>query len=80
MIERSSRSRVEPFAPKTLVVMDDIRKQVLAKHIRHLKRLMIRNDDDSSWALNKDSVRLITRYGVKLKELVVTLSSSNFVS
>jgi hypothetical protein len=80
IIERSSRSKVEPLAPKTVVVIDDIRRLVLAKHIRHLKRLMIRNDDDSSWALNKESVRLITKYGAMLKELVITLGSSNFVS
>ncbi|PGH15918.1 hypothetical protein AJ79_02085 [Helicocarpus griseus UAMH5409] len=78
MVERSSRSKVEPFAPKTIVVVDDIRKHVLAKHIKHLKRLMIRNDDDTSWALNKESVKLIGKHGSDLKELVVGLASPNF--
>ena len=78
--ERSSRSKVEPFAPKTLNSIEDIRKQVLSKHMKQLKRLVIRNDDDPSWALNKDSVRLITKYGQNLKELGVSLGSTNFVS
>lgn len=78
--ERSSRSKVEPLAPKTLVSIEDIKTQVLRKHIKQLKRLVIRNDDDSSWALNKDSVRLITKYGRNLKELGISLGSTNFVS
>ncbi|KLJ08112.1 hypothetical protein EMPG_16455 [Blastomyces silverae] len=78
MVERNSRSKVESFAPKTEVVIEDIKKQVLAKHVTHLKRLMIRNDNDSSWALNKESVMLIGRRGSAIKELVVALNSPNF--
>jgi hypothetical protein len=78
--ERSSRSKVEPLAPKTLVSIEDIKTQVLRKHIKQLHRLVIRNDDDSSWALNKDSVRLVTKYGQNLKELGISLGSTNFVS
>ncbi|OJD18502.1 hypothetical protein AJ78_01491 [Emergomyces pasteurianus Ep9510] len=78
MVERSNRSKVEPFAPKTHVVIEDIQTQVLAKHAKHLKRLMIRNDDDSSWALNRESVMLIGKHGSVLKELVVALTSPNF--
>lgn len=80
LTERSSRSKVEPLAPKTLVSIDDIKTQILRKHLEHLERLVIRNDDDSSWALNKDSVRLVTKYGRNLKELGITLGSTNFVS
>lgn len=80
LIERNSRSKVEPLAPKTLVSMDDIKNQILRKHVTHLKRLVIRNDDDSSWALNRDAVRLVTKYGGDLKELGITLSPTNFVS
>ncbi|KKZ62455.1 hypothetical protein EMCG_03118 [[Emmonsia] crescens] len=78
MVERSNRSKVESFAPKTQVVIEDIQKQVLIKHAKHLKRLMIRNDDDSSWALNRESVALIGKHGSALKELVVALTSPNF--
>ncbi|OJD20324.1 hypothetical protein ACJ73_08342 [Blastomyces percursus] len=78
MVERSNRSKVESFAPKTEVVIEDIKKQVLAKHVTHLKRLMIRNDNDSSWDLDKGSVLLIGRRGLAIKELVVALDSPNF--
>ncbi|PGH02837.1 hypothetical protein GX51_04449 [Blastomyces parvus] len=78
MVERSDRSKVECLAPKTEVVIEDIQKQVLAKHVAHLKRLMIRNDNDSSWSLNKESATLIGRRGSAMKELVVALDSPNF--
>ncbi|OAX84203.1 hypothetical protein ACJ72_01435 [Emergomyces africanus] len=78
LVERNNRSKVESFAPKTQVVIEDIQTQVLAKHAKHLKRLMIRNDNDSSWALNRESVMLIGRHGSALKELVVPLTSPNF--
>ncbi|EEH50610.2 uncharacterized protein PADG_06689 [Paracoccidioides brasiliensis Pb18] len=78
MVERSSRSKVESFAPKTVVVIDDIRRQVLVKHIKHLKRLMIRNDDLVHWCLNRESAVLIGKRGAKLRELVVGMNSSNF--
>ncbi|KAK2780033.1 hypothetical protein FQN52_002258 [Onygenales sp. PD_12] len=78
MVERSSRSKVEPFASKTMVVIEDIRTLVLMKHMKHLRRLMIRNDDDNSWTLNKESVKLLARHGSQLKELVISLGSTNF--
>ncbi|PGH28134.1 hypothetical protein AJ80_00024 [Polytolypa hystricis UAMH7299] len=78
LIERSSRSKVEPLTPKTTVTIDDIRKQVLSKHTRSLRRLMIRNDNDNSWALSKESVNILAGHGSRLTELVVALDSSNF--
>lgn len=80
MFERSGRSKVESFAAKTSVTIEDIRKQVLKKHCGHLTRLVIRNDEGPNWALNRKSVLLITQFGSKLVELAVGLSSSNFVS
>ncbi|KAL1998910.1 hypothetical protein VTN02DRAFT_5396 [Thermoascus thermophilus] len=80
MFERSSRSKVESFAAKTSVTIEDIRKQVLKKHCGHLTRLVIRNNEGPNWALNRRSVLLITKFGSKLVELAVGLSSSNFVS
>ncbi|QSS65216.1 F-box domain-containing protein, partial [Histoplasma capsulatum] len=79
MVERIARSKVESLAPRTQVVIEDIQKQVLAKHAKHLKRLMIRNDEDSTWALNRESVALICKRGFALKELVVAMASPNFV-
>lgn len=80
MCERSSRSSVESLAPKSSVTITDIRKQVLKKHSKYLEWLMIRNDEDSNWALDKESVKLLTKYGSRLKELVVGVDTTNFVS
>lgn len=80
MIERSSRAKVEPFASKTSVKIEDIRKQILKKHMKHLRRLMIRNDEDSGWALSRQSVRFLTNAGTNLIELAVGLQSGTFVS
>jgi hypothetical protein len=78
MIERNSRSKVESFASKTNITIEDIRKQVLKKHVRTLRRLMVRNDEDSGWTLNRKSVLLITKFGSNLVELMVGLNSANF--
>jgi hypothetical protein len=80
MLERPSRTKVEPFAPKTLVGIEDIRKQALKKHMKTLKRLVIRNDEDATWALNKETVRLLTKEGQNLRELVIALAPPTFVS
>ncbi|KAG5206105.1 F-box domain-containing protein [Trichophyton interdigitale] len=78
MIERSTRSRVEPSTPKPTVTVEGMRDLVLTKHIGTLKRLMIRNDNDLSWALDPASVLLIARNGHKLIELVAHLGSRCF--
>lgn len=80
LIERSGQSAVQPFAPKTTVKIEDIRQQILKKHMKNLRRLVIRNDEDSSWALNSKSVRCLTKSGSNLIELSVGLKSSGFVS
>ncbi|EGD91193.2 uncharacterized protein TERG_07414 [Trichophyton rubrum CBS 118892] len=78
MIERSTRSRVEPSTPKPTVTVEGMRNLVLAKHIGTLKRLMIRNDNDLSWSLDPASVLLMARNGHKLIELVAHLGSRCF--
>lgn len=65
---------------KTTVEIDAIRKQILKKHMRGFKRLMIRNDDTESWAVNDITMRLIAREGVKLQELGVQCDTNSFVS
>ncbi len=80
LLERASRTKVEPFAPKTTVGIEDIRKQALTKHMKTLKRLMIRNDDDTTWAFSKECVRLLTSQGDRLRELVIALAPAAFVS
>lgn len=80
IVERNSRSRIQPLPPATTVVIEDIRKQVLEKHMPHLKRLVIRNDNDATWALDFESTFLLTKVGKKMEELVVGLTSYHFVS
>lgn len=82
MFERSSKSKVESLAPNTVVGIEDIRQQVLIKHIRTLKRLMIKNENDNghSWDLNGKATRLITTKGHNLTELGISLDSRNSVS
>lgn len=65
---------------KTTIDIDAIRKQILKKHMKGLKRLVIRNDDSESWAVNNSTIRLIARDGVKLRELAVQCDTITFVS
>lgn len=77
LLEPSSRHR-SANTRKTLVTIREIRKQVLKKHIETLRILMIRNDDDNSWCLDREATRVLSR-GSKLRELVVAMSSETFV-
>ncbi|WEW54863.1 hypothetical protein PRK78_000289 [Emydomyces testavorans] len=76
--ERHTSSRTDGSAPKPAVNIEEIRGMMLAKHIKHLKRLMLRNDVDSSWNLNRQTTKLITRSGSELVELMVAVDSANF--
>ena len=78
LFEPSSRHRPRTL-PKTVVTMAEIRKQALKNHISHLKILSIRNDDDSSWAFDREAVRLLAR-ATKLRELVTAMYSEGLVS
>lgn len=82
MLERSSKSKVESMAPSTVVGIEDIRQQALTKHIRTLKKLMIKNENDNghTWDLNGKTTRLITTKGHNLTELAISLDSRNSVS
>lgn len=82
MLERSSKTKVESLAPNTVVGIEDIRQQALNKHIRTLKKLMIKNENDNghSWDLNGKTTRLITTKGHNLTELAISLDSRNSVS
>lgn len=76
--EASSRHR-SASTQKTYVTVEEIRKQALKKHIETLRVLMIRNDDDNSWSLDRETTRLLS-HASKLRELVVALNSETFVS
>ena len=65
---------------KTTVDTDAIRKQILKRHMKGFKRLMIRNDDSELWVMNNTTIRLIAREGVNLRELAVQCDTITFVS
>ncbi|EGY13872.1 uncharacterized protein VDAG_00554 [Verticillium dahliae VdLs.17] len=71
MLERAENYRPESFAPKTSVNMNNIRRLVLRRHIGTLKRLMIKNDVDSSWDAEEKTVLLMCNRGKQLEELAV---------
>lgn len=80
MFECGNQSRVESLTQKTTVKIDDIKLYILDKHIRHLQRLVIRNDEDASWALSSQQARDIPVNGYNLVELAIGLTTSGYVS
>ena len=71
---------MESFAPKSTVSIDVIKREILIKHIKGLRRLVIRNDQDSTWVLNSHTARLVAGQGNNLIELGVGLDNSGYVS
>ncbi|SPO05842.1 uncharacterized protein DNG_08529 [Cephalotrichum gorgonifer] len=69
MIERSVRYWPSTFHPWSTVTINNIRKQVLKKHLGTLKRLLIRNDSSSTWDLDAKTITLLCAQGVRLEEL-----------
>ncbi|KAI9728868.1 MAG: hypothetical protein M1834_007125 [Cirrosporium novae-zelandiae] len=78
MLERGSKPRIEPFAPKTAITASEIKKHILNKHLKTMKRLMIRNEDDGSWDLGRSIIRFICKEGQNLQELSFATSSSGY--
>ncbi|KAH0431396.1 F-box domain-containing protein [Colletotrichum camelliae] len=73
MLERSVKYKPESFAPKTNVIMDQIRRLVLKKHMPTLTKLMIKNDSGSSWDVDERAMLLICNRGKKLEELAAAV-------
>ncbi|KAG8166560.1 hypothetical protein KVR01_002249 [Diaporthe batatas] len=73
MLERPDKYKPEPFAPKTAISMDQIRRMVLKRHMPTLKRLMVKNQQDSTWDVDDKAMLLICRRGKKLEELAVNM-------
>ncbi|GKT45692.1 uncharacterized protein ColSpa_05873 [Colletotrichum spaethianum] len=73
MLERSAKYKPESFAPKTNVVMDQIRRLVLKKHMPTLTKLMIKNDSGPSWDVDEKAMLLICNRGKLLEELAAAL-------
>ncbi|OHX00858.1 F-box domain-containing protein [Colletotrichum incanum] len=73
MLERSVKYKPESFAPKTNVVMDQIRRLVLKKHMPTLNKLMIKNDSGPSWDVDEKAMLLICNRGKQLEELAAAV-------
>jgi hypothetical protein len=75
LLERSAKHKPESFAPRTTVTIDQIRRSVLKKHMHTLKRLMIKDESNSSgWDANQKAMILICSRGVQLEELALSMN------
>ncbi|KAI3402165.1 hypothetical protein diail_94 [Diaporthe ilicicola] len=73
ILERPDKYKPEPFGPKVAITMDQIRRIVLKRHMTTLKRLMIKNQQDSTWDVDDKTMLLICRRGKNLEELAVSM-------
>jgi hypothetical protein len=80
MLERPDKYKPESFAPKAAITMDQIRRMVLKRHMPTMRRLMIKNQQDSSWDVDDKTMLLICRRGKKLEELAVSMGIRAIVS
>lgn len=79
LLERSSKSRTLSFDEVPTVGIDQIRRMMLRKHMRTLKKLMIKNENDISWDIDDKTMSLLTRRGGGLTELGISLGLNTFV-
>lgn len=73
LLERDNKYKPEPFAPKTVITIEQIRRIVLKKHMPTLKRLMIKHQSDTAWDMNEKTVMLICKRGKNLQELACNM-------
>jgi hypothetical protein len=69
LLERSPKYRPATFLPRSSVLIRSIRQEVLRKHVRTLKCLMIRNDTSSAWDLDAKTIIMLCTQGARLEEL-----------
>lgn len=80
LLERKILSDGDGGATKTAVGITPIRKIALRKHIKTLKRMQIRNENDDSWDLDANFIRFLSTKGAGLMELAISLNMKHFVS
>ena len=80
MLERSSKNDVDPGTPKANINITSIRRMALQKHIKTLKRLMIKNENDESWDIDAKTIRFLSIRGGGLLELAISLNMRHYVS
>ncbi|KAL9011803.1 MAG: hypothetical protein Q9173_003393 [Seirophora scorigena] len=78
MHERSKKHQAEAVSAQNKISITDIRRQALRRHLKTLKRLMIKNEYDSSWDLDAITITLLSSKGANLIELAVSLSALTF--
>lgn len=74
--KNQSESTAASSQPKISIA--EIRRQGLRKHLKTLKRLMIKNEHDSSWDLDAVTITLLSNKGGNLIELAVSLGALPF--
>ena len=80
MHERSIKHESDQtLTARTSVDITDIRKKGLRKHIKTLKRLMIKNENDDAWDLDPKTITLLSGRGGLLRELAISMSMENYV-
>lgn len=80
LFERSYKSKPPILTPQTSVRIEHIRRAVLKVHGHTLRRLVVRNEDDTGWMFDRKSVLALVRYGSQLEELMIGLNSDSLVS
>lgn len=80
LLERKILNDGDGGTTKTLVGITPIRKIALRKHIKSLKRMQIRNENDDSWDLDANFIRFLSTKGAGLVELAISLNIKHFVS
>lgn len=80
MLERDNKYKPESFAPKTSVTITNIRRLVLKKHMRKLRRLMIKNQMDNTWDFDEKTFYYVCTRGHQLQELACSTGVKAMVS
>lgn len=81
LLERNVDHLPASFTPRASVTIDQIRRLVLKKHIRTLKRLMIKDESkEANWDANEKTMMTICVQGSNLEELAVSMNRNAVVS
>lgn len=80
LLERKILNDGDGGTSKTAVGITPIRKIALRKHIKSLRRMQIRNENDDSWDLDANFIRFLSTKGAGLVELAISLNMKHFVS
>lgn len=80
LLERKTLNDSDGGTSKTAIGITPIRKIALRKHIKSLKRMQIRNENDDLWDLDANFIRFLSTKGAGLVELAISLNMKHFVS